>query len=131
MRALITLLAACLLAGCKTQPPSQLAPSDHLHEQAIHAILKKAPVPAPRNTPYDSDERQRQAFTDGFRTGWDQAISGALLHGTFAAPVDLADDLRTAWTRGWCSGIGAGIDRWQAESRKARLEPIQAHGARN
>jgi hypothetical protein len=104
--------------GCKSNPPSKLEAHDLLHEREIYASLKDEPVPVPSSTAYDASARQRQSFIDGFQTGWDLAISGALLHGTFGTPVDLPADIREAWTAGWKSGTKLGSDRWLAESRK-------------
>ncbi len=109
------------LLGCRSGRVQPVA-LDSFREQAIYASLKKEAVPIPASTPYDSEARRRQFFDDGFRAGWDCAISGALLHGTFGTPVDLPSDTRDAWTAGWRSGTKTGSDRWQTEHQKLRPE---------
>jgi hypothetical protein len=108
------------LLGCKSTPPPETRASGEFQEQAIYAALKKEPVPIPQSTLYGSDVRQQRFFAEGFRSGWERAISGALLHGTFGTPVDLPVDGREAWTAGCKSGTKMGSDRWQAERQKLR-----------
>ena len=115
-----TLLSALLvgLLGCKSVSRSKSGASDAFHEKAIYAALKSEPVPLPANTPYDGDARQRDAFNEGFRRGWDRAISGAFLHGTFGIPSSLSKDLHEAWSAGLKSGTKVGSDRWIGEYKQ-------------
>ena len=133
MRFFVLIFTALIaLLGCKSSPPPKaVVASDSFHEQAIYAALKDVAVPLPQSTPYYADVRQRQSFTDGFRTGWEHAISGALLHGTFGTPADLPDDMREAWAAGWKSGTKMGSDRWMAENQKLREKIGQQDGAAN
>ena len=132
MRPLFPILVATIgLVGCESSPPEKQAASDTFHENEIYAALKSEPVPLPQSTPYDGDVRQREAFNEGFRSGWDRAISGALLHGTFGTPTDLPKDLREPWSAGWKSGTKVGSDRWFAESRRRQETLGQPGGSAN
>jgi len=118
-----SILILCVLTslvGCRSTPPAESRSPDEFHEQAIYAALKHEPVPIPQSTLYGSDARQQQSFADGFRNGWERAISGALLHGTFGTPANLSADVREAWTAGWKSGTKIGSDRWMAKSQELR-----------
>lgn len=126
---LFTMLVGLL--GCESSPPPKRVSFDPLNEKAIYAALKSEPVPFPQTTPYDGNTRQREAFNAGFRSAWHRAISGALLHGTFGTPTDLANDLREAWIAGWKSGAKVGGDRWLAESKRQRETAGQPDGSAN
>lgn len=119
------------LLGCQSSPPPQPVVFDPFQEKAIYATLKSEPVPLPQSTPYDGDALQRDVFNEGFRRGWDRAISGALLHGTFGTPTDLSKGLREAWSAGWKSGAKIGGDRWLEESKRLRETLSQPVGAAN
>ncbi len=121
--------AAIGLVGCESKPQHEPIASDTFHEQAIYTALKSEPVPLPQRTSYDGDARQREAFDEGFRSGWDRAISGALLHGTFGTPTDVPNELHGAWSAGWKSGAKAGGDRWSAESKRQQATASQTGGA--
>jgi hypothetical protein len=125
------MVAAIGLVGCESSPPQKPVASETFHENAIYAVLKREPVPLPQSAPYNGDARHREAFNEGFRSGWDRAISGALLHGTFGTPTDLPKDLREAWSAGWKSGAKTGSDRWFAESKRQQETLGQADGAAN
>jgi len=126
-----TILTAFSLVGCESSPPPIPVARDPFREKAIYAALKMEPVPLPESTPCDGDTRQRAAFNEGFRSGWDRAISGALLHGTFGTPIDLPNDLHHAWSAGWKSGAKVGSDRWSAESKRQQETVGQPDGAAN
>jgi hypothetical protein len=122
MRPLFPIIVAAFgLVGCESSPPPKPVAFDPFREKAIYAALKSEPVPLPQSTPYDSDVRQREAFNEGFRTGWDRAISGALAHGTFGTPTNPPRDLREAWSAGWKSGTKVGSERWFTESQQEAL----------
>ena len=132
MRPLFPIMVAAIgLVGCRSGAPQKPVASDTFHEKAIYAALKIEPVPLPQSTPYDGDARQREAFNEGFRSGWDRAISGALLHGTFGTPTDLPKVLQEPWKAGWKSGTTVGSDRWIAESKRQREMLGQPDGAAN
>ncbi len=131
MRPLFPIMVAAIgLVGCESSPLQRAVASDTFHEKAICAALKSEPVPLPQNTPYDGDARQREAFNEGFRSGWGRAISGALLHGTFGTPPDLSKDLQEPWSAGWKSGAKVGSDRWFVESKRQQ-ETLGQGGAAN
>ena len=132
MRPLLPIIMAALgLVGCESSPPQKTTASDALHEKAIYAVLKSEPVPPPPRSAFDGRVRQREAFIEGFESGWERAISGALLHGTFGTPGDLSNDLREAWSAGWKSGAELGSDRWFAESKRQQETLGQPDGAAN
>ena len=116
---ILTVVAVIALMGCRSnhgQEPLTLDTS--FREKAIYSILKHEPIPLPETTPYDRDGGQRKVFNEGFRSGWDCAISGALLYGTFGTPTDLDEEMRKVWSAGWDSGTKAGSDLWLMESRE-------------
>ena len=113
---ILHLVLVIALLGCQSRPAQKKFTWDPFRDQAIYAVLKGEPVPILRSSPYDGDPRRRAAFDEGFRSGWDRAISGALLHGTFGTPTDLSWDLQDAWSAGWHSGAKLGSDQWLAES---------------
>jgi hypothetical protein len=125
------LIAAFSLVGCESSPPPKPVAFDPFHEKAIYAVLKSEPVPPPPRSAYDGPVHQREAFIEGFESGWERAISGALLHGTFGTPRDLPKDLRDPWTAGWKSGAKLGSDRWFAESKRQQETLGQPDGAAN
>jgi len=90
------------------------------HEKEIYATLRNEPIPLPKTTPYDRNSGQRDTFEQGFRNGWDCAISGALLHGTFGTPTDLSVEMRKIWSAGWDAGTKKGTERWLVESQRLR-----------
>lgn len=119
MRVIVAIaMALTFLTGCaSSHKPVPGAPRS-LRENDIYAALRTEPIPLPDETPYDDDERQRTLFGDGFRSGWDWAISGALLHGTSAGPAGLTPDMMNAWWAGWDRGTTRGSERWLKESQK-------------
>ena len=124
-----TVVAMVGILGCRSNDASKPVALDMFHEKAIYATLRTEPIPLPKTTAYDGDDRQRQTFDDAFRSGWECAISGALLHGTFGTPNDLAKEMRGVWSSGWDAGTKAGSDRWLKENRKLRDEGGQQSAA--
>ena len=121
MRQLIaTFVMVAVLTGCKSSGTTRLKTLNTLHEQDIYASLKNEPIPLPRTTPYDHDAEKRRVFNEAFRAGWDCAISGALLHGTFGTPIELSEKMNPIWTAGWQAGTKAGSDRWMIEAQRER-----------
>jgi hypothetical protein len=118
---LLIALAAFGLIGCKSSPETRPVAYDFIRMKAVYQILKSEPIPVPHQTPYDGDTRQHEAFNEGYRDGWQRAISGDLLKGTFGTPIDLPKDLLKPWRAGWEAGAKVGIDRWHAE-RTRQLE---------
>jgi hypothetical protein len=124
LRILILILSAALgLIGCTSKPPIEPLAQAFVrntygipHEPEIYAILKEEPVPLPQVTLYDGDARLRQVFVDGFRVGWDRAISGALFHDAYAL-MGRPEEGRV-WKSGWRSGTQAGYARWKIESQR-------------
>jgi hypothetical protein len=132
MRPLLPIIVAAFgLVGCESSPPPKPVSFDPFHGKAFYAVLKSEPVPLPQRSPYDGDVRQREAYNEGFRSGWDCAISGALLHGTFGTPTDLPKDLHEAWSAGWKSGAKTGNDRWFTESKRQQETLGQPDGPAN
>lgn len=116
-------MAVVGLLGCASRQTLKPTAFDlSAREKAIYATLKDEPIPLPKETPFDVNSRQREIFNAGFRDGWDCAISGALLHGTFGTPTDLTDDLRKVWSAGWKAGGFAGSNRWLMEDQKMNQE---------
>lgn len=123
-----TIVVAIALAGCRSTQTVDPVTLNTFYEKAIYDRLKNELDPLPTETPYGNDERQVEAFNDGFRRGWDCAISGALLHGTFGTPTDLTEETRRAWSAGWASGTKMGSGRWMKESQNLREENGQQGG---
>jgi len=124
---IVTIVTAIALAGCRSSQTVEPVPVtlDTFQEKAIYARLKSEPVPLPTETPYANDQGQLEAFNEGFRRGWECAISGSLLHGTFGTPTDMIEETRRAWSAGWQSGTKMGSGRWMTESQKLREESGQ------
>jgi hypothetical protein len=118
----ITLAVVSLLGCTSSQTLKPTAFDLSPREKAIYFALKDEPIPLPKETPYDGNSRQREVFNAGFRDGWDCAISGAMLHGTFGTPTDLTDDLRKVWSAGWKAGGVVGSNRWLMEDQRMYQE---------
>lgn len=125
------ILAVIGLVGCESPLMQKRVAIDTSHEKAIYGRLKSEPVPLLETTPYDGDARRSDVFNEGFRNGWERAISGALLHGTFGTPTDLPKDLREAWSSGWKSGAKVGSQRWLAERKRQEEALGQPGGSAN
>jgi hypothetical protein len=111
----ILVLSGCSSRVCAPLRQSELGPV----ERAIHERLRKESVPLPTTTPYDGIATQRQVYVDGFRGGWDHAISGAILHsGLVSTPLEVPQELGKAWREGWRAGAKQGGDRWMKELGK-------------
>jgi hypothetical protein len=121
---LLIALAAFGLAGCKSSPETRPVAYDVFRMKAVYQVLKSEPIPVPQLTPYDGDTRQHEALNEGYRDGWQRAISGDLLKGTFGTPIDLPKDLLEPWRAGWEAGAKFGFDRWFAE----RTRQLEANG---
>jgi hypothetical protein len=118
------LLVSVALTGCRTyHAETPLTLDTPAEEKAIYAALKVEPTPIPKATPYDRNREHRQVFEEGFRAGWDCAVSGALLHGTYGIPPDVPKEKRNAWSDGWGAGAKAGSERWLSE-RQSMQERI-------
>lgn len=113
-------LIAVTLIGCSSPQTPRTGALDTFHEKEIYSTLRNEPIPLPKTTRYDRDSDQRNVFERGFRNGWDCAISGALLHGTFGTPADLNAEMRRSWSAGWDAGTRKGTDRWLLESQRRR-----------
>ena len=121
MKAIIAAsLTAVALIGCSSPQTPRTGTIDAFLEKEIYAVLRKEPIPLSPTTPYDRDSGQRDAFEQGFCNGWECAISGALLHGTFGTPTDLTAEMRKVWSAGWDAGAKKGMDRWLVESQSLR-----------
>lgn len=122
-------LVSVFLTGCRADhAETPLTLDASAEEKAIYAALKVEPTPIPKATPYDRNREHRQVFEDGFRTGWDCAISGALLHGTFGIPPDVPKEKRNAWSDGWRAGAKAGGERWLLERQSIQERNGQPAG---
>jgi hypothetical protein len=121
---LLMALAALGLVGCKSSPETRPVAHDSFRMKAVYQVLNSEPIPVPQQTPYDGDTRQHEAFNEGYRDGWQRAISGDLLKGTFGTPIDLPKDLLEPWRAGWEAGAKVGNDRWHAE----RTRQLEANG---
>ena len=113
-------LIAVTLIGCSSPQTPRTDTLDTFHEKEIYSTLRNEPIPFPKPTPYDRNSGQRYTYEQGFRNGWDCAISGALLHGTFGTPTDLSAEMRKIWSAGWDAGTKKGTDRWLVESQRLR-----------
>ncbi len=123
---LATIVVAIALSGCRNSQSVEPITLDTFRDTEIYARLKNEPVPLPTETPFWNDEKQRESYNEGFRSGWDWAISGALLHGTFATPTDLPEETHTAWSAGWKLGTKMGSGRWMTERDKLCKEGGQS-----
>ncbi len=121
---LLIALAAFGLVGCKSISETRPVAHDVFRMKAVYQVLNSEPTPVPQQTLYDGDTRQHEAFNEGYRNGWQRAISGDLLKGTFGTPIDLAKDLLEPWTAGWEAGAKVGFERWLAE----RTRQLEANG---
>ena len=128
---LLMALATFALVGCKSSSETRLVASDFFRMKAVYQVLGSEPIPVPQQTPYDGDTRQHGAFNEGYRDGWQRAISGDLLKGTFGTPIDLPKHLLEPWRAGWEAGAKVGIDRWHAERTRQLEEDGQPVGPAN
>ena len=125
IRIIAIFIGVLALVGCKSEHVLLEAPQDMFYAKAIYSRLKEEPIPLPKVTPYNSNIKHRAVFDDGFRSGWECAISGSFLHGTFGTPVDLEKEKREIWSAGWDEGIKTGFNRWQKERQKIQNESGQ------
>src|ERR1035438_7806224 len=117
----IILIALLAVVGCKTEMQETKANFDPFPKSRLAAIytdLKTLPIPVPHVTPFDKDNRQRDAYLAGFRDGWDFAISGDILFEFRSQPSDLPADLSPAWGDGWHDGTRLGGERLSAKLRE-------------
>ncbi len=119
---LAIIVASIALVGCRSSQTGEPITLDTFHETTIYAQLKDEPIPLPNENPYGNNSGQRESYIEGFRGGWDWAISGALLRGTFVTPTDLPDAEHAAWSAGWELGAKMGSDRWMKERDKIQNE---------
>ena len=98
---LAIIVASIALVGCRSSQTGEPITLDTFHETTIYAQLKDEPIPLPNENPYGNNSGQRESYIEGFRGGWDWAISGTLLRGTFVTPTDLPDAEHAAWSAGW------------------------------
>jgi hypothetical protein len=95
-----------------TEISPQVRSRDFLNESAVSAVISKEAIPFPAATPYDDDPRLREAYLGGFWDAWNRVITGEILHGTFASPFNLPQDMAKSWNAGWNAGCKLGGDRW-------------------
>jgi hypothetical protein len=117
----IMTLMACIVGGCATSKSEQsVVMSSKVNDVHIGALLRQLPVPAPDITPYDDDNRRREAYLSGFHKGWDKGIENMLQYVRCEPPSDLSSESRISWIAGWRAGAKAGVDRWFQELHEDR-----------
>ena len=100
----------CLLTilgftGCQTPVPLAPPPGDGIVDrEAIYHELQSVPVPVPRTTPFDADDRQRDAYLMGFMKGWDMTIADDHGDYDYFGATYLPEDLGPAWKAGHHAG---------------------------
>jgi len=124
MKASIFIVAVAVLSsGCAThqqESVSSIVFSSLPEEKAIYERLRVELIPLPATTPFDSDQKQREVYTEGFDEAWDWVISGTFLHGdrAFTGPTEQ----EKSWRAGWKDGYKIASDRWMQEFERWRKD---------
>ena len=96
----LCLSAVLGFTGCHTPVPT--APQRDPDLVLLYNELQAVPVPVPRTTPFDADDRQRDAYLMGFMKGWEMGIQSVIGYGDYDyfGATHLPEDLAPAWKAG-------------------------------